>query len=102
MARLAGGAVGDGSVKRGWFIDWRHVGLFIGLPAYVVVGFLTFGYGATRQCHQWTGIEVMGGRDFWVTKTNEGCVWADSAALPFSLLWPVYWAGRAAMEVTKP
>lgn len=62
----------------------------IGIAAYLVVGFLTFGYGANRQCDWEIGVG-------W----NAGCNFADAVALPLSVLWPIYWAGRASMEVTK-
>lgn len=49
------------------------------LFAYVVVGLLTFGNYANHRCGSFCGLD----------------------ALAAGYLWPVYWAGRVALEVTK-
>ena len=54
--------------------------------AYLTGAFLTFGYGANRQCALGVVCEHLG----------------DSIALPMAPAWPIYWLARGAVEVTKP
>ena len=71
--------------------------------AYVLVAFLTFGYGANRLCsweHKGTSYSISGAERYY--GWNDGCNQADAAAAWLFLTWPIYWGARAAMEVTKP
>jgi hypothetical protein len=60
--------------------------------AYVTGAMLTFGYGVNRVCTF----------DWKTGEWNAGCDRAEDAARYFFMMWPVYWIGRVAIEVTKP
>lgn len=72
------------------------------IAVYATATFLTFGYGANRQC-SWEIQSTTYARNgvFEHYGWNEGCSHADAVAAAFALVWPIYWAGRAAIEVTK-
>lgn len=67
-----------------------RITIIAAVSAYLVATLLTFGYGVNREC------EYMSGQGWRV-----GCNWADHNATWMSPFWPLYWAGRAAIEVTK-
>lgn len=70
----------------------KRIGFLSLVAAYVVAGFLTFGYGANRLCQ--FNLDAL--------SVEDGCNKADDAAAYLAIIWPVYWAARGAIEITKP
>ena len=64
----------------------------LAVAAYVTAVLLTFGYGVNRVCVY----------DYEAKIWNEGCDRAEDAAIYFAIFWPLYWAARGAIEITKP
>jgi hypothetical protein len=71
------------------------------IAVYVTAAFLTFGYGANRKCELIGEYVQIGDQTVYQSHWNEGCNAADAWAGVLFIVWPIYWAGRAAIEVTK-
>ena len=68
------------------------------LAGYALAGFLTFG-------EVYNGLRLADCGNLGLSEAI-GCNWKKSTAglpaMSAGLVWPVYWAGRLAIEVTKP
>lgn len=62
------------------------------VTAYIIGALLTFGYGANRACTL----------DWNTGQWNASCDRYDDGARFLFAVWPIYWAARGAIEVTKP